>query len=203
MTDQKTLIIPFRDPGDAKSRLSDAMTERQRADLAWHMFNHVLSTARAVLNQEDILVVTRSEAVRRACRGAAEVLIEDAGDLNGALELAIQQARKRGPGVIGIVHADLPMLEPDDLRIILDIDAYEVGIATDTSKTGTNALTFVSDALITPRFGAGSFRNHISEIKAAGLEVWPVVTPGLMHDVDWPADLGCTDAPAATRSASK
>lgn len=184
-----TLIIPFRDPGAAKTRLSGMLTDRQRADLARYMFGHVLSIANQVLAPADIVVVTQSVQVREACRGRAEVLLENEGNLNGALSAALAALSGLPPRVIGIVHADLPLLTPDDLRIILDIDQTEVGLAADLHKQGTNAMSFWSRPGMRPRFGEGSFRAHMAEAMARGLETWPVVTPGLAQDVDLPDDL--------------
>ena len=187
--DDRRLIIPYRDPLTAKSRLSSALSRRQRAGLSLTMLDHVLGTALTVLDGQRVVVLTRSPRVLRMVRGRCRVLLEDLGCLNAALAFAVGRMAAEGCGRIAIIHADLPYLCPGDIDLLFDLAPRKVAIAPDTLRIGTNALAFRAGAGIRPSFGPGSFGRHMRMAAGLGLDARPVTTRGLARDVDWPEDL--------------
>ena len=75
----ETIVIPFRGPWGAKSRLAPSLTEPMRSSLALSLFLHVLAEA-TTAGAGPVLVVTPSgEAASHARRFGVEVLRETAG----------------------------------------------------------------------------------------------------------------------------
>jgi 2-phospho-L-lactate guanylyltransferase (CobY/MobA/RfbA family) len=83
------------------------------------------------------------------------------------------------------VNADLPCVQPDDLRALLDT-VPPAGLALAPAADGTtNALGLADAALFEPVYGAGSAERFLG-LAAPAVSV---EHPNLVHDVDTLEDL--------------
>ena len=135
------------------------------------MFEHVVDVLRAC----DLRVVALSPQPLAAA-GAVETWTDAASGLNAALDAAVVRA---GTPVL-IVHADLPLVAPDDIEDVLRT-AGDVVIAR-ARDGGTNAL--LMRTRIRCAFGTSSALAHASRARAAGLRASVIDRPGLALDVD-------------------
>ena len=184
------IVIPFRGPEAAKSRLAGALSDADRRALALAMFRHVLDVAIACVGRERVLVVTPCAGVAATVSNdGVAVLREASGSLNGALALACDELRERGADRVTIVAADLPLLTVSDLSALMAAAGGGIAIAPDRAGGGTNALSLPLAVRLDLAYGPGSLEAHRSAARRLGLEVALVARPGLASDIDIEADL--------------
>src|SRR5919201_2490458 len=174
-----TILVPFRG-AEGKRRLAP-VTPEARVALGLAMLADVLAAAGEVAPTS---VVTNDEA---AWRVAAELEVDVlAGVPRGqgpAVDAALHRLEPVGP--VLVVNADLPCVQPDDLRALLDA-VPPGGIALAPAADGTtNALALADATLFEPLYGPGSAERFLALVARAGT----VEHPNLAHDVDTLEDL--------------
>ena len=193
------IVIPFRGPRTAKSRLATEITDTARRQIARAMFQHVLNVSIEVSGPRRVLVVTGSRtAAAIAKRCGASALWESTAGHNEAVAEAITHLRGRGATTAAIVAADLPLLKSANIAA-LERCARDgnVGIAPDRTLIGTNALSLPLSLAFTFHFGANSLAYHRLEGRRLGANVSVIRQAGLASDVDTPHDLDLLADPAA------
>jgi 2-phospho-L-lactate guanylyltransferase len=85
-----------------------------------------------------------------------------------------------------VVHADLPLLTPQDLDAIRHAAGAGGRIVLSPSHNGGTSAIAGSTPTFPFRYGPGSFRRHLATV---GGDVRVVVRRGLAVDVDQPGDL--------------
>lgn len=184
-------IIPVKPPGEGKSRLEGALRPAERAALSRAMFRRVLKAAIAA--GTDTIVVSRDAAIRRQAEVEGAWALDEAegSGLNGALEAARGFLAARGAEALLVLPADLPAIEPDDVRALTAIarTAPSVVIAPDGAGQGTNALLLAPLGAIDFGFGPDSCARHCDAARRAGIVPVVLRRPGLALDIDTPADL--------------
>ena len=171
-----TAIVPFKTAGQRKTRLAPALTPPERDGLAQALFDRVIGVLDACPAIGRISVLSEAPPTR-----ADLAWLPDGGlGLNAELQaLAIT-----GPRLI--IHADLPLVAPDDVEALLAAACGGAAIAPDRHGTGVNALALDAGFTIEFRFGPGSLARH--QEQAAG-QLAVVARPGLALDIDTPDDL--------------
>lgn len=182
------IIIPVKPFNEAKRRLSPAMDESARAELARKLYAHVLATAIDFADAWKVIVVSRAPEVLSLAEAQGAIPLPESArpDLNAALAQAADFAREGGATQLLVVAADLPLLQGSDLEAMRDVDS---AIAPDRHGLGTNALLLPARPAPGFHFGENSFTRHLAAAKAAGFDPRIVSRPGLAHDVDVPEDL--------------
>jgi 2-phospho-L-lactate guanylyltransferase len=161
-----TVVVPFRGT-NGKSRL--ALPEGERRELALSMLRRVLEAAAGV---GEIVLVTDDEEAR----ALAPRWIEDPGGGQGAAVEAALARAAGGPTLV--VNADLPKIEPQDLRDLLAaIPAGGVALVEAPDGT-TNALGLAEPTLFAPLYGPGS-AARFKERGAVAVDL-----PRLAEDLD-------------------
>lgn len=184
------IVIPFRGPVGAKSRLADLFDEPRRHALALAMFKHVLAVAAAAVDSQRVLIVTSSlEAAEVARINGAVALREDSGSLNAALRGARDFLLLMGARRVTILPADLPQLSLADVSAMLSAQPGQFEIAPDRHGTGTNGLTVPLEVDFGYAFGKDSLARHEQEASRLGLALTRVIRTGLACDLDTVADL--------------
>ena len=128
-----TVVVPFKQAGERKTRLSTSLDPAARDALAERMARHVLATVTASPSVQALLLARR----RPDWWGGA--WREDDGR---GLNPIIAAARAiLAPARFAIVHADLPLLTTADVTTLLGVGECDgLAIASDRHGTGTNAL---------------------------------------------------------------
>lgn len=191
-------IVPVKPLGMGKSRLAEVLTPDERADLNRRLLAHTLETLSAVPDIEHVLVVSRDHAVLSLARehGARTVKETGAPQLNVALARATLVAQNFATRGVLIVPADLPLITPEDVHMMLERAANPpvVVVAPDRHRQGTNALLVSPAGLIVDNqynyeFGINSFQLHceLASLVGARLEICDLSS--LAVDMDLPEDL--------------
>ena len=191
-------IVPVKPLRHGKSRLSEVLSQDERADLNQRLLVHTLDTLRIIPEIDQVLVISRDPAALALARdhGARTVQENGSNELNLALTRATVVARSYITGSVLILPADLPLLTPEDVHNMMDkaSDPPVVVVVPDRHRLGTNALLISPVGLIDYDFGPDSFRRHCQRAidKGARLEVCEL--PSLALDVDLPEDLAMLGA---------
>ncbi len=159
-------------------------TARQRLMRA--MLARVVDVVREVVPPDHICLIGPS------LHGQADglTLLDDPGKgLNTAADVAREQVMRIGASRIVVLFADLPLILPEDVRLLAK--ASGIVIAADRHGTGTNALSLPLPAArgFAFAFGTGSRARHQAEAERLGLIAETIHSPGLARDIDEPGDL--------------
>jgi 2-phospho-L-lactate guanylyltransferase len=186
-------VVPLRDGTSGKTRLAPAFSAEDRATLIAEMGRHVLHALANSFVTEGVLVLTRDPAFVESSLAWIDPTVEaiqqpgSVVGLNAAIAYGTGIARDRGASGVLVIHADLPLLRPEDVRELFDRDASVV-IAPDRHRTGTNALLVHFDSArsrdYTYRFGAESYRAHLAEADRLAMSVETAIMTGTEFDLD-------------------
>ena len=183
------VIIPANPFEQSKTRLSPALSLKQRVNLSRQLLLRTIRLARQV---GQVVVISRGSAVRHLAKQAGDwALVESGTDLNSALRQASEWAVGRGGQTALILPADLPLLTLANLTEIIKLGQQipSVVIAPCHRTDGTNALLLRPPNAIDFAFGPGSYKKHqLSAIKI-GLEPIIYRSPTIALDLDFLEDL--------------
>jgi 2-phospho-L-lactate guanylyltransferase len=183
-------LIPAKDFARGKSRLAPVLPADARAAFARRLFDHVVATARGVV--DGVLVATDSDEVAAAARahGAAVQVDEGTGPLARVVDAGLAALAARGATAALVLMADLPRIAAADVRAVLAaLDGHDVAIVADLRGRHTNALALrPPDALATCFGRADSFADHCAAARTRGLRVAVLENENISFDVDGPDD---------------
>jgi 2-phospho-L-lactate guanylyltransferase len=189
----KALLIPIKDPANAKMRLSGLLSPDERRRLAWAMFEDVSRAAsRAAKPDRVVMVTSYGPAIERAQQLGWDVLIERAQQSESvSVDWASRELAERGFDLVMRLPADLPLVQAGDIDELLskELRAPAALIVPSREGTGTNAIIRTPPALFPSRFGPNSLALHKEEAARAGTECFIVHNTRIALDIDEPADL--------------
>jgi 2-phospho-L-lactate guanylyltransferase len=186
-------IVPVKPLRRGKSRLAGLLSEEQRTRLNRYLLEHTLTILNDISDIEHTLVVSRDPAALALTRsmGGRTVLEDGAPQINTALQRATIVAQSQGARAVLILPADLPLVEPADLKALINQGQYSpvVVIAPDRRLDGTNCLFVNPAGLIEYSYGPGSFQRHSTRTTQAGARLEVVKSDHFGLDLDLPEDL--------------
>jgi 2-phospho-L-lactate guanylyltransferase len=189
----KALLIPVKDPTQAKTRLADLLSVDERRRLAWAMFEDV-SRAIATARKPDrvVLVSSFAPAVESARDLGWEVLIEESQISESAsVDWASRILSERGFGTVMRLPADLPLVRAEDIDELLSVELDSPGalLVPSRESTGTNAIIRTPPTLFPSRFGPNSLALHKQQAERVGVECMIVNNARIALDIDEPGDV--------------
>jgi 2-phospho-L-lactate guanylyltransferase len=172
-------LVPIKQGGNGKSRLADMLSQEERNELSLRMARHVMAELGRCEGISDITILSTERPdwwygswVPDAGRGLNS-------EING-------WRQTRGADAILIIHADLPLLQAQDVRHLLEMaEAEGIALATDRVGEGSNALAIADGRPFKFRFGPGSRALHAAQ--SSGMTV--IRRTSLSADIDTPDDL--------------
>ena len=186
-------IIPVKPLARAKSRLATVLSPEERLQLAENLLRHVIATVRSVPEIAGTLVISRDTKALSIARDAGAHTVQESGtpELNNALMRATSVVKGWRSAAVLILPADLPLVDAEDVRGMLDLgqDDNTIVIATDDNEDGTNAMLIRPPGLIPYAYGTGSYHRHILLAREAGAAVQTYHSERLALDIDVPSDL--------------
>lgn len=174
-----TAIVPIKS-FEGLTRLADALPEDRRTTLMVRLAGRTTGALREA--GADVVVVTGDAPVREwASQQRFRVVNEpDPPGLDAAALAGLDTVR--GPWMV--VHADLPLLTPDDVAAANAALADNDHVLAPSHDGGTN-LIGSSWPTFSFAYGPGSFRRHLALVPGARV----MVRPGLALDLDRVRDL--------------
>ena len=191
------LVIPMKDPTEAKSRLGGLLAPKERARLAIALFLNVVECvkrARACLphRQIDIAVVSNSPTIR-AYSDRLDLEWIDEGEvssLSDAVECAATVATVEGYAALCVLPGDLADPAVEDLVRLMECREGEADVVLCPSHDmGTNALILPLPSSFGFHYGERSFHRHYRAATDAGLMTMVMPLDSLRRDVDTIYDL--------------
>jgi 2-phospho-L-lactate/phosphoenolpyruvate guanylyltransferase len=193
-------VVPVKDLQGTKSRLAPILDPGARAGLTLYMMGRVVAAIRSS-GVEDVCVVSPDRIVlNEAQRRGATPLVQESRGLNPALEEGRLRAVEFGASTLLILPADLPLLDEDDVRAVLQAaEGHSVVISPDGAQSGTNALLTRPPDAMPFAFGPDSFEAHLEAARSRGLAFKVCERSHLAFDLDTAGDLACLKKSGATR----
>ena len=184
-------IIPVKSLSEAKSRLATHLTLYQRENLVLDMLHHVLQALRESNVLEQVSVVSSDQRVlRQAQAWGAQAVVEEMPGHNAALHAAALQELAAGTSALLTIAADLPLLHPSDIRVLVAQSAlYPVVLASSRDGTGTNAILVRPPLAIPYLFGENSLQRYQQAARQWQLDSTIYHSIGLSLDIDTIDDL--------------
>ena len=186
-------IVPVKSFRKGKTRLSKVLTQKERISLNRHLLVHTLETLSEVSSIDHMVVVSRDRSALSLAREHDALTIREVGDssLNIAITYATDFARSFNSNDILVLPADLPLMTPKDVRVVLEFAKRPpvVAIVPDRRGEGTNALLVCPAGLINYEFGPHSFHKHCESAVKAGVRLEICDLPSMALDIDLPEDL--------------
>ena len=202
-----SIVLPLKGTAQAKHRMEDVLSSRERRELYLAMLEDVLTAVHDCPGAGHILSVTDdAQLAQRMKRAGAELLPEPGGGLNGAVTAAARHLAAAGVEHMLVLHADLPALRAEALETFinahLSLEGPALSVAEDIRADGSNALLCTPPQLIPFAYGKGSCGRHIMAAEARGAQCVRCRLPGLSLDADTPADLAALlpQLPAASHT---
>jgi 2-phospho-L-lactate guanylyltransferase len=189
----KALLIPLKDPANAKTRLAGLLLADERRRLAWAMFEDVSRAVCGTTTPDHVVLVSSFEpAIEHARSVGWEVLIEDSQESESAsIDWASRVLADRGFDMVMRLPADIPLVEAQDIDelISLKLRVPAAVLVPSREGTGTNAILRTPPDLFPSRFGPNSLKLHKQEAVRAGVECMIVRNTRIALDIDEPVDL--------------
>jgi 2-phospho-L-lactate guanylyltransferase len=180
-------IIAVNARASCKTRLADVLDAGERRRLAREMLARVLEAVRGTRSVSRVIVVSPE---RDDLPADVPLVVDPGTGLNDALDVARRHALDEGARHLLVLPGDLPQLTAADLEGLVAAGRRAgVAIATDHSGVGTNGLYLSRPQGFRFRFGPASRDRHASEAALQGFVAAVVRTPGLLADLDTPADV--------------
>jgi 2-phospho-L-lactate guanylyltransferase len=191
----RAALIPMKELSQAKMRLADVLDRAQRAELTLAMLSDVIVACRESGCFDEIAVISNDSDVAWHVRELGGRPLSEPATLSGLNESLTFGQRYLGRRVavdeLVILPADIPLLQPEDVRAGVDALAGEAPrvVLIRSRDNGTNMLAMRPPEAIEMRFGRDSADAHRAAAEAAGIEVIELTSERLAFDVDAPQDL--------------
>jgi 2-phospho-L-lactate guanylyltransferase len=187
-------LIPIKGFDRGKSRLSEVLAPRERAQLARDLFDHVVRVLGASAAIDGIAVVSDSPEAREHAKRLGVVALSDATGSEGLAEVvdsALRDLERRGATSVMICMSDLPDLTVQDIASVARaLDESDVVLVPDLLQRGTNVIAVKPPTGLPSCLGhEDSLQRHHARARELGLTVSVQLSSGLGFDVDSPGDL--------------
>jgi 2-phospho-L-lactate guanylyltransferase len=180
-------VIPFKKE-NAKSRLSEVLSETQRQEFALCMLFDVISALEksGKFDEIDILNSSFSSIMNTEFPLNINVLLNEKS-LNDALNEYLKKSAQHWDGTVLIIMADMPLVTEKQIIELINMTA-DIVIAPG-SGGGTNALLIRNPDKFHVDYYGTSFLDHLRIAEEAGLTVDVYDSFLVSTDMDEPDDL--------------
>jgi 2-phospho-L-lactate guanylyltransferase len=189
----KAIVVPIKEPSNAKTRLACLLSPVERRDLAWAMFVDVAKALTETGEMCAIFIVTSYDLAARHSRGLGFGVLSESkqSSESSSVDWASATLVARGFDSVLRLPADIPLVRGEDVRTLLATQTSGRGALMVPSRdgTGTNAILRTPPDLFASHFGPNSLALHIAEADRAGAAHSIIPNPRIALDIDEPSDI--------------
>jgi 2-phospho-L-lactate guanylyltransferase len=186
-------VIPVKEFGGAKHRLSPLLSPEQRRLLAETMLTDVLDAVAGATRLAGVVLITLEPIARAmAQRIGARVETEGARDGHtGSVTAGLRILAREGRGGFMTMPGDIPAVCAAEIDAVLAAHkpAPSFTISPAHDDLGSNAVICSPPDSVPLRFGENSYFPHLDAARAQGIEPTILRQPGIAMDIDHPVDL--------------
>lgn len=193
------VVVPIKDFGCAKQRLSGLLSERQRRWLARRLAERTLRFFARWFPWLHVLVVTPSAEVAELAGTLGVSVLREAGTdgLSAAVTQAAGWSIAHGFDSQLVIPADIGRLDADEIAALLRHPRPRPSVIVCAARDGgTNALLTTPPAAIPFAFGERSSEAHRKAAQRRGIPCTVLCFPHLSIDIDTTRDLSYLRGPA-------
>jgi len=189
----RVILLPIKNPSNAKQRLSSKLSPTERKDIVWAMIEDVTrALARATL-ADRIVVTTQDRSVIQYALNQRWEVIEETEQISEScsVDMASVLLKRQGATAVLRLPMDIPLVKSEDIDQVLGLQLSSSSglLVPSLDGTGTNALLRIPPDAFPSRFGSGSLNLHRLEAKLAGVEVKVLENHRISLDIDTPQDV--------------
>jgi 2-phospho-L-lactate guanylyltransferase len=183
-------VVPVKELGAAKKRLSSILNHEERTLLAAVMLDDVLRTLKSSIIHETVVV--SNDVVVQKCseKFGFSYISQNRPGLNQAINEATEWCVNRKASSVLVLPSDIPLISPENIEKIVELGSNESTVVlSPSSNGGTNALYQNPPNLMRPCFGSDSFIEHVEEALAKKVRLRFYYSVGTATDIDSAEDL--------------
>lgn len=189
----KAILVPLKDPYNAKTRLSSLLSPTQRAELMMTMFADVTAALARTRKADCIFVATSYEPGAKIAQSLGFEVYREQTQISEShsVDEASRWLRGQGFDLVLRLPADIPLVRSDDVDDLLSVEISSPAtlIVPSREGTGTNAIARTPPDLFPSHFGPNSFSLHSAEAATAQAQIIVRQYDRIALDIDEPADI--------------
>lgn len=189
----KVVLLPLKDPAQAKQRLACRLSSGERQQLAWAMLEDVAQALRQAREPDQVVVVSSCPPILSYAERNHWRVIPESRQISEShsVDRSCQLLRQSGVTTVLRIPGDIPLLQGQDLDRLLSCELKPPSAILVPSRdgTGTNALLRNPPDAFPSHFGENSLALHQQEAKRHGVELKILHIPRISFDLDELDDL--------------
>ncbi len=184
-------LLPVKNPRHAKQRLHGFLPAAAREQLARLLFEQTFESLSQARGIDRVVIVTSDSAIADHARRRGALVFEETEQASHSIsaDAACLRAMELGAATAVLVPIDVPLATAADFERLAAAAQPGLVIVPSADGGGTNALVRTPPDVIQSRFGPGSFSAHLDQARSKGVPAGVLRVPGLMFDIDTPADV--------------
>lgn len=185
------ILVPVKNPTRAKIRMAPILSTEERSRLAGAMLDDLIRSLKPLNTR--VVLVTDSEPAAKTARSLGWKVWWETSQISesASVDEASRQLAREKTGAVLRLPADIPLVEAEDIRQLLDfsLGARSALLVPSWDRLGTNAVLRKPPDLFPSRFGYNSFVLHTQEGLRAGAKVHVLENPHIALDLDDAGDI--------------
>jgi 2-phospho-L-lactate guanylyltransferase len=189
----KAILLPIKDPFNAKQRLATFLPSEERIQLVWAMLEDVSRAVAASKSADRIVAVAHDPMVIRYALSQGWEVLTEAQQISEShsVDQASSCLGQQGATAVLRLPGDIPLVQAGDVDLLLSSagDSWSALLVPSRDGLGTNALLRTPPDAFPSRFGRNSFQLHRDEARRAGVPLKVIQNPRVALDLDEFSDL--------------
>jgi 2-phospho-L-lactate/phosphoenolpyruvate guanylyltransferase len=189
----KAILLPIKDPANAKQRLAAFLSIEERIQLVWAMLEDVSRAVAASELVDRVVAVAHDPVVIRYALSKGWEVVPEGQQISESHSVDEASSCLGQQGVTAVLRlpGDIPLLQVGDVDLLLSaaITFNHAILVPSRDGLGTNALLRTPPIAFPSRFGRNSFQLHLEEARLAGVPLRVIESPRVALDLDEFSDL--------------
>ncbi|MEE8349649.1 MAG: 2-phospho-L-lactate guanylyltransferase [Acidobacteriota bacterium] len=190
---KKVVLLPLKDPAQAKQRLAGDLSPDERQLLVWAMLEDVTQALHQARSLDQVVVVSSCPEILDYARKNHWHVIPESHQISEShsVDYACQRLRQSGVMTVLRIPGDIPLLEGEDIDRLMSCELKPPSAILVPSRdgTGTNALLRNPPDAFPSRFGRDSLTRHQQEAHRHDVELQILPNPRVSFDLDELGDI--------------